>query len=264
VRSATIVDARIWILGLSLSVVACGRARAERAEVRITPDPATTAAPSASVTTFAWGPGSVTISEDSWGVKTIRIVGAAGPGIVLEDVEHLDVCELVEIDGAPPRELWIADSAGAHGNRTDRFYGWNGGAPKELFSVDTDEGDLALEDIDADGRPELVGEATIYFDADAWDFRRPVVIAYEKGAFVDVTLKYPERLRAMRTENEVAPPYTCMAGNAIEVLGLSMMLGDESKGAAFVEASCEGAVDWMHKQRAALRTHVRSPVLVLP
>jgi hypothetical protein len=209
---------------------------------------------------FTWESDVVLVHVDEAAGARRLVLQPGGHEVTLIEGQYLPRLELVELGDGPPEELWVATATGAHGNRVDALFAWNGGAPERTLTVATDEGDLALRDLDGDGRLEVVGEVSVWFDGVAWDFVRPLVLRFEAGRWLDVTREHPERLRAMRAASQVTPPTWCTAANAIEVLGLSLLLGEEGAGARWIEEHCQGAAPWLHEQRAALRAHVARPV----
>ncbi|MGE0328076.1 MAG: hypothetical protein AB7K71_32850 [Polyangiaceae bacterium] len=202
---------------------------------------------------------------DAEGMRVVRFARGARH---LFDVnaEYVDRLELVELDGQAPRELWLATSAGAHGNRQDMFYALIGGTPREVLSVATDEGSLEVKDLDGDGRPEVTGFISAFFDGRAWDFERPLVLALRGKRWQDVTSKYPERFREAMNDwkRGVSNSTDCDATQALNIYGLSLLSGAETAGATYVRDQCPYVEAWFSQNQAKIRRHVQSAVFSQP
>lgn len=217
-------------------------------------------------TRLTWGALRV-IDAQSVGSHALQIRDGEGRRLLaLPEAEHVDVCELVELDGHAPAELWVATSSGAHGNRQDWFFGQQAGRPVELLGVGTDEGSLEVKDIDGDSRPEIVGEVSSWFDGDAWDFDRPLVLAWRAGRWRDVTASVPGLLheRVEAEERAALASSDCTPGNALNVYGLSVMAGEAAAADRWLGAHCSDAQGWLAANRAGVERHVRTPVFQAP
>ncbi|MCA9647074.1 MAG: hypothetical protein H6718_12410 [Polyangiaceae bacterium] len=195
---------------------------------------------------------------DAKGAPVVRFT-RRGKRLLEVDAEHVVRLQPVELDGQAPRELWLATSAGAHGNRQDLFYTLAEGKPRQVLEVSTDEGNLEVKDLDGDGRPEISGFVSEYFDALAWDFERPLVLALQGKRWRDVTSQYPERFREAIAEWKLAVSRStdCDAAQALNIYGLSLLSGAERAGASYVAQECPYVEAWFTENRRKIRHHVR-------
>ncbi|MFO0614249.1 MAG: hypothetical protein U0414_16800 [Polyangiaceae bacterium] len=213
--------------------------------------------------TFSWGPLGVTLLEGDDG-RRVELSGALGARTLIEG-DYVQRCELVELDHAPPEELWVATAAGAHGNREDAFFRSTANGVERWLLVRTDEGEVGVEDLDHDGRAEIVGTVSRYFEGA--EFSRPLVLTLDRGRWRDATEDHPDRLRAAREDAQRpfgAPPRSgapeCVVPNAIDVLGVSLLLGEERAAVDWLDANCPGASTWLSANREKMRAFVREPV----
>ncbi len=260
---------RPFLLPLLLLAAACGADDASRLVARVAPLPASPSSYRAGddderVTRLPWGPLEAVWTYHLMGTRDIRIVDGRGRTVATyADLEHVDVFETVELDGTPPRELWIATSAGAHGNREDVFLRLEGDRPGPVLRVATDEGELGLEDLDGDGRPEVTGTVSRYYDADAGDFERPIVLQHTRHGWRDATRALaPGRIdRAIEEWKRAADESTtCGADVVVNVLGLSQVAGEERGARAWLRRRCADREAWREENEARIRAHVRAKV----
>lgn len=191
-----------------------------------------------------------------------RVVEISGARSTRFEVEYIPRLELVELDGRAPKELWFATAAGAHGNRQDRFFALVDGQPVEFLSVGTDEGELEVKDLNGDAQPEIAGTASIWFDGQANDFTRPLVLGRRAGRWQDITTEFPQRIqRHIRDwQHAEAQSSYCAPAHALNIYGLSVLVKDARAGERYVKEHCDSTYEtWFRRNHGRIRTVALHP-----
>lgn len=134
----------------------------------------------------------------------LTIVDICDVGCILRENEPGDatgtsMLKVADLDAdGEPEAIVDTYSGGAHCCVTARVFTWDGTgyAPKD---IEWRDGTYRLEDLDGDGRPEMVGADPVFsaaFTAYAASAFPPMVLRVERGATVDVTRKFPKLIRA--------------------------------------------------------------------
>jgi hypothetical protein len=131
-------------LSICLACMSCGTGTSPSASASASPHASPTPTGWKTETTITWGGHGVRIERD-WATLDRRgVVDIGAKTITLRENEWVNV-KLVELDGLQPPELHVKVGAGAHGNQEESFFALVDGDVKELLSVVTDEGELAIE-----------------------------------------------------------------------------------------------------------------------
>lgn len=145
---------------------------------------------------FVWGGYGVRVDPVDEMEKVLRIVKNGRTRIEIHD--YAFKTGLVEITGRPPKELWIlAFSGGAHCCFTSYLFTQEEGLKNLLVLFHANAG-MEVEDLDGDGRGELVVYEDYAYFGDLCYACSPVAISvyrWDGARFYDATLRFPERTR---------------------------------------------------------------------
>lgn len=178
-------------------------------------------------------------------------------------------CDDINADGIP--ELVVRTfSGGAHCCETLRVYAL-GDKPRLLLLYEANNAmGVEVRDINGDGRRELIlGDDTFaYFNdlshADS-PASLPLVACFADGRFQDCTSQFPDLLRGKREQflARLAPPAGEHAlkeaeGNALGVVALSALLGEEEQGLEAVRRAApdEKLMAWLARALPQVRDWV--------
>jgi len=134
----------------------------------------------------------------------LTIVDICDVGCILVENEAGDqpgtsMLDAADLDGDGEPEVIVSTfSGGAHCCLTARVLTWDGTGYQPLDIAWGDVG-FRLDDVDGDGRPELVGQDPVFsaaFTAYAASAFPPLVLHVDHGRTVDVTRSFPKVVRA--------------------------------------------------------------------